>query len=743
MTSAKGAGYSSKQQEKDPFHHTTTDEGPAPPLQQPGAQSVERQARDLERAVNTLLEESALANSAKEYPKALERAKEAAKRERILCRHREKNGMADQVNFDLTYSVYFNLANQYSANQMFTEALATYNVVVKNKQYPQAGRLRVNMGNIYYQQKNYPSAIKMYRMAMDQIGGASKELRFKIMRNIGNSFIRLGQFQDAIQAYEQTMDSCPDAQTGFNLIVCYYALGDTDKMKRGFQQLINVPEFDAEEEEEPDLDDVLDEEKKPKVQDILSRERKLRKESVRKFIRNAAQLIAPVIEPAGISAGWDHLVEVLNMPDPNGPQGVAGPAHPEMAQEMEIAKGCAFLKHKQIGKAIDVFKKFEKQDAAMVDAASTNLAFLYFLENDMENADKYAEKAMKADRYNSKALVNKANILFTRGEFEQAKQLFLEAVGLDGDCVEAIYNLGLTNKKLSLLDDALKAFKKLHRMVPKDPQVLYQMANLYDLLGDTQHAIEWFKILYGNVPSDPKSLARLGTLYNTENDETQAFHNFSDSYNYYPVNMEVISWLGVWYVKSELYENAIKFFQRAAEVEPDEVKWQLMVATCYRRMGDLRKALSIYEAVHKQDVDNVECLRYLVTICKEMNDLESADAYTKALKKAERVAEAALHTVDGGDDGYMKGDVVDQLEMAGNKAKNKRGGSARHDRDDNAREHERVDNSGRGNITPSRNLEKSFDNSVDAKLQGTKANRGVAVDEDWGDDDLGDELLPL
>ena len=54
---------------------------------------------------------------------------------------------------------------------------------VKNKQYPQAGRLRVNMGNIYYEQKKYANAIKMYRMAMDQIPNTSREIRFKIRRN--------------------------------------------------------------------------------------------------------------------------------------------------------------------------------------------------------------------------------------------------------------------------------------------------------------------------------------------------------------------------------------------------------------------------------------------------------------------------------------------------------------------------------------------------------------------------------
>ncbi len=73
------------------------------------------------------------------------------------------------MNFDLTYAVCFNLANCYYLVKMYDEALNTYNLIVKNKQYPQSGRLRVNMGNIYFEQKKYPMAVKMYRMALDQV----------------------------------------------------------------------------------------------------------------------------------------------------------------------------------------------------------------------------------------------------------------------------------------------------------------------------------------------------------------------------------------------------------------------------------------------------------------------------------------------------------------------------------------------------------------------------------------------
>ena len=43
----------------------------------------------------------------------------------------------------------------YHVNGLHQEALNSYTIILKNKQYPQASRLRVNMGNIFFEQKKY------------------------------------------------------------------------------------------------------------------------------------------------------------------------------------------------------------------------------------------------------------------------------------------------------------------------------------------------------------------------------------------------------------------------------------------------------------------------------------------------------------------------------------------------------------------------------------------------------------
>jgi intraflagellar transport protein 88 len=259
MTSVSGAGFkgaSSRDAGKsfDPLNLNIGGRGPAPPLAEKSENSFEDKAKEMEKGVHKLIEESAIAVVAKDFQKALEKAKEAGKAERALCKFRDAHSLVDHINVDLTYAICFNLANAYYHNKLYDEALNTYQLIVKNKNYPQSGRLRVNMGMIYYEQKKYFQAIKMFRMALDQIPATGKELRFKIMRNIGNAFIKLGQYQDAIDSFEAIMAGSPDIQTSFNMLLCLYAHGDVEKIKKHFAKMLTVPITGMTEDDEEKID---------------------------------------------------------------------------------------------------------------------------------------------------------------------------------------------------------------------------------------------------------------------------------------------------------------------------------------------------------------------------------------------------------------------------------------------------------------------------------------------------------
>ena len=117
--------------------------------------SEEENFKEMEEEVHRLLEDSAKCKVEKNLTEALTKAKEAASKEKKIRQLRENAGTLDQVNIDLTFYVFYNLANMYHANSLHQESLNSYTIILKNKQYPQASRLRVNMGNIYFEQKKF------------------------------------------------------------------------------------------------------------------------------------------------------------------------------------------------------------------------------------------------------------------------------------------------------------------------------------------------------------------------------------------------------------------------------------------------------------------------------------------------------------------------------------------------------------------------------------------------------------
>lgn len=244
-----------------------------------------------------------------------------------------------------------------------------------------------------------------------------------------------------------------------------------------------------------------------------------RRKAAERYITLSAKLIAPTLDTHP-SLGYDWIIDTIKLSP-----------HAEIGNELEIAKAIQFLKTKDFQKAVETLKAFEKKDTGwrMVGTAATNLSFMYFLEGDWKGAEKYADLAIGKDRYNAKALTNRGNCLFVKGEglvggglrlksekvailvltftfdrpgnYEKAREHYEEAVSVDAVCTEAMYNLGkswrdaspiplesirnptnvligLVHRKLGNTPQALTWFEKLHGILRNSAEVIYQIANM-------------------------------------------------------------------------------------------------------------------------------------------------------------------------------------------------------------------------------------------------------------------------
>lgn len=507
ITSNKGAGFGSTRNN----FGTTAERFANKQKKEEKPMDPEMKIKKYELEINQLIDESAIMAVNKELREALQKGKEAYQKQKHLERYLDQNELNEMLNMELYFCVSLNLATLYEKNELFQEAIQEYTNLTnaKNHEFGVESFVRVNMGNIYFKQKNYSMAVKMYKKALDLVPpNLRMSMKFKIMRNLGHAYVQQNQYFEAINTYEEILDKAPDFESAFNLMLCYFTKGEKEKMKNNFCEMITIDHFGEIEEEE---DEEINTEDDALRSDVLKQELKERKKRAARYILDSAKLIAPAIEEDPID-GFNWIIDILK----------GSKSHYTGVQsEIEIKKAVSFINQRDIEKAIETLKAFEKKDKNMMAIASTNISFLYFLERDFKNSDKYAEMALEYDRYNAKALVNKGNCLFIRNDFRKAKECYLEAIGVAADCVEALYNLALVNKKLNAFHDALTALEKLQTIVNKNPEVLYQIASLHDIMGNTKLARKWFDILINYCPNDPNIHARLGSLYAYDKDESQ------------------------------------------------------------------------------------------------------------------------------------------------------------------------------------------------------------------------------
>ncbi|ETN65597.1 tetratricopeptide repeat protein 10, tpr10 [Anopheles darlingi] len=596
-------------------------------------ETPEQRYKNLETKIYALLEESIVASTGPKPDMAsgLAKAKEASSLDRTLLRMRDQDGGTYTHNFDLTFFVLFNLANVYAKNEMYIEALNTYTLMTKNKMFPNVNRLKINMGNIYFQLGLYTKAIKMYRMALDQVPGNQKELRLKITHNIGILFIRMGQYSDAATSFEFIMSEKGDLKTGLHLILCYYALGDVEKIKHAFQLLLDI-QIDYNEEEKlfqansnPSHDYINE---LIKSDELHNYERKLR-QLAEKNILISANLISTIIDDY-FNDGYSWCVETIK-----------NSYFSTLATDLELKKAVIYLKQDDFQQAIDTLKYFEKKESNIAINAAINLSFIYILKKDVAAAETYAEAAKKIDSYCPAAFINSGVCFMMKNDYESAKLMFTSALDIDSTSFEALYNIGLIFTKLADHNSALLYFRKIISSLGHEqhPEVLYQIAHQYDLLGDVSTALEYYLQLLSVVQQDNKIIQRIGELYEADNERQQAYHYHHESYRIYPIEASVINWLCSHYIELQVVEKAIGFYEKAVLRNPQDPYYLLRIAGCYRRIGNQQKSMQLFRMIHEHYPENTDCLRALMHLNQSQGNSEAYEKYASELQKLEKQKE--------------------------------------------------------------------------------------------------------
>jgi tetratricopeptide (TPR) repeat protein len=123
-----------------------------------------------------------------------------------------------------------------------------------------------------------------------------------------------------------------------------------------------------------------------------------------------------------------------------------------------------------------------------------------------QKSDKYSPNVLDEARYNL------ANALRIQGRFEEAAEVYAEALKLMPEDIDTLGGFGLTLVELKRFDEAIKCYRKMLEIEPNNVLAHGQFGLALVGQGKADEAIEQFRIVLSWRPDDVEMLCNVGIL---------------------------------------------------------------------------------------------------------------------------------------------------------------------------------------------------------------------------------------
>jgi len=312
-------------------------------------------------------------------------------------------------------------------------------------------------------------------------------------------------------------------------------------------------------------------------------------------------------------------------------------------------------------KALDTYEKVVKEDPQALQVFR-DIAELRLRLGQTDAALQAAERVKDLAPGDPDSFIFLGNVLVAQGSLAKAAEAYEQALKLDPENIRALENLG---NYYALLDPdkALAYYQRYIDLNPRDADIYFQMALVYQKRGNFSKALTLYK---QSIELDPEQLAShlaVADLYEQQASTAAAIGEYTIATQLQPANPLIFLRLGNLYYRDEKWddaEQAFKAVQTLAPKDPTVYYWLARVAeekknwkeaaadaekaytlsqdpqflplTAYYLTLDrqLEKAIKVLEKARENDPDNANVLLFL-----GMNylDLEKADKAHEVLVK--------------------------------------------------------------------------------------------------------------
>ena len=391
---------------------------------------------------------------------------------------------------------YYDEGIGYMKSSRYTDAINSFEQAIEIK--PDYLVSYSALGHTYNELGRYEEVIQIYNDAILKCKNVSHD----IYKNMALAYEKIGSFQKAIIAYKKGITIMPDAKAYYNLGGNYIIVGDYNKAIESYEQAIDLEHSFI-----------------PAYYNLGSLYSALnRYEDAIKMYKKVLDII-PDKKALEISPNYAELRFNLGLAylalDPSDKESAI--EEYELLKNMDKDKANEFLK--LINTKGNIREKIQKDQRV-------NLAETYINTGRYDTAINIFKEIISNEPYNAQAYCGLGVVYGMLGSYDESIKHLKQVIAIKSDYIEAHTNLGLAYGNLGRWNEALEAYKQATRIKPDYADAHHGVGWVYINLGRYNEAIEPCKQAIFIKPDYTNAHFDLGSAYLQLGDKESALKQY-------------------------------------------------------------------------------------------------------------------------------------------------------------------------------------------------------------------------
>ncbi len=220
---------------------------------------------------------------------------------------------------------------------------------------------------------------------------------------------------------------------------------------------------------------------------------------------------------------------------------------------------------------------------------------------DFNTAQIMYEEALKLDPGLADARFNLGILHFNQRRFEAAITCFVTYMVKVGDNSRAHRNIGRSLEQLGQLDGAINSLTKASNLDPDNPEILFDLAIVYDLKDDLDTASAKYRRALELNPEYVEARYNLAELLMRTGQSFEAINEFQTILSLEPEHHLALNGMATCYLNQREYGEAIGLLLQAIAVAPDYPLAHYNMGIAQKGLGNAEAALLSFQEASRLD----------------------------------------------------------------------------------------------------------------------------------------------